>query len=82
MATETLEARIASAKQHSPDAIQVLDEIGGHIVNATALLRAAVNTGADEREDECCLISLAFDEVLRLKSRYMELCGVTEGPGQ
>jgi hypothetical protein len=54
------------------DAFATLDDLGEYIQKINALLRAAGNTGADEREDEAWLVSLAWDAAVEMKKRYME----------
>lgn len=62
---------VAPAKQPvSP--FSVLNDMGEHVHKIAALLRAAGNTGPDEREDESWLVSLAWDEAQRLQARYDE----------
>jgi hypothetical protein len=49
-----------------------LNYMGEHVHKVAVLLRAATNTGSDEREDESWLVGLAFDEAQRLEARYNE----------
>jgi hypothetical protein len=75
MATDTLVALNVRAKL-TTDAVQILDDLGEYISKAAALHRAAMNTGADEREDQAWLVSLAQDEVEKCERRYRELYDV------
>ena len=47
-----------------------IEDLGRHILRLTALLRAAINTGANEREDEAWLISIAHDEAEAASARF------------
>jgi hypothetical protein len=48
-----------------------LNNLGEHIHKITALLRAAADTGPENREDGSWLVSLAGDEAEELQRRYM-----------
>jgi hypothetical protein len=54
------------------DAFATLDELGQYVHTINALLKAAGNTGAGEREEEAWLVSLAWDQAIEMKQRYME----------
>lgn len=62
--------------RHSPDAIAILDDLGTYIHKTAALLRAAMNTGAGEEQDQAWLSDLAFDQINECERRYLELAGV------
>ena len=62
---------IAPAEQRTRH-FETLSNLGEHVHEVAVLLRAAINTGADEREDESWLVGLAFDEAKRLEARYNE----------
>ena len=49
-----------------------LSDLGEYVHKINALLKAAGNTGAGEREEEAWLVSLAWDQAIEMKQRYME----------
>jgi hypothetical protein len=65
MARDTVEALRSRANDF--DTVQ---QLGNHIQRLGALLRAAINTGANEREDEAWLISIAHDEAAAAEATY------------
>ena len=50
--------------------LETIEELGSHVRRLAALLRAAINTSGNEREDEAALISIAHDEVLAAEACY------------
>ena len=68
-----------SPEQQPCDDFATLEELGEYIHKINALLKAAGNTGADEREDEAWLVSLAWDAAIEMKKRYV---GRAVGPAE
>jgi hypothetical protein len=48
-------------QQHWLTDLRAAEELGSQVRKITALLRAAINTGAGEEEDEGWLVSIAHD---------------------
>jgi hypothetical protein len=57
-------------QQNRPSDLQTCDDLGGHINRLTALLRAVINCGAGDEEDESLLVGIAHDEAEAAKARY------------
>jgi carotenoid cleavage dioxygenase-like enzyme len=70
MQTHPISTLTAEQQHAQPSAAGTLNDLGEHVYRLAALLRAAVNTGAGEAEDEGWLIGLAYDEAARLEQRY------------
>lgn len=54
------------------DDFATLSELGEYVHKINALLKAAGDTGAGEREGEAWLVSLARDAAIEMKQRYVE----------
>ena len=65
MALETVEAR--QSRLNDRDTIE---ELGSHIQRLGALLRAANNCGANDRDDEAWLVSIAHAEAEAAEACY------------
>ena len=68
MAIGTVETQQPSANDFT-----TVEDLGSHIQRIAALLHAAMNTGqGEEEEEEGWLVSIAHDEALVAKRRYIE----------
>jgi hypothetical protein len=77
MAAITLRADSACAND-----FVTVQELGEHIHRISALLQAAINTGAGEEEDEGWLVGIAHDEAHAAKERYLQWSRHAEGGNQ
>ena len=50
--------------------LETVEELGRHVHRLATLLRAAMNTGANQRDDEAWLIDLAHDEAQAAERCY------------
>lgn len=53
--------------------LETIEDLGRHIRTLTALLRAAINTGANEREDEAWLIAIAPQALIDAGATQIEI---------
>lgn len=70
------------SSEAASNACRTLNDLGEHVHQVAGLLRAAINTGADQREDEGWLLNLAHEQAERLKARYMQWADPSQGVGK